>query len=132
MAEQHWELSRHRMQKARDDLESARILLENHKLSQSINRSYYSIFHATRALLALENFDARKHTGIIAFFNQKFVKTGKIEREYSQILMDAQDFRNDSDYDDFFMVSKEEAQEQLAGAMRFLERIETFIKANYQ
>jgi len=132
MAEQHWELSRHRMQKAMDDLESARILLENHKLSQSINRSYYSIFHATRALLALENFDARKHTGIIAFFNQKFVKTGKIEREYSQILMDAQDFRNDSDYDDFFMVSKEEAQEQLAGAMRFLERIETFIKANYQ
>ena len=125
------DLSGHRMQRAKDDLESSRLLFENKKLAQSINRSYYSIFHATRALLAMESFDSRKHTGIIAFFNKHFVRTGKIEKEYSKILMDAQDFRLDSDYDDFFIISKEEAKQQLDAAARFIKRIEKYIEENY-
>jgi uncharacterized protein (UPF0332 family) len=131
MAERNTDLSKHRFHKAKDDLEASRLLFDNNKLGQSINRSYYSIFHAVRALLALENFDSRKHTGIIAFFNKQFVKTGKIGKEYSKILMDAQDFRNDSDYDDFFVVSKEEALAQIDSASRFIKMIENFILENY-
>ena len=36
----------------------------------SLNRSYYSIFHAMRAITALEGFDSSKHSGVIAYFNQ--------------------------------------------------------------
>jgi len=125
------DLSKHRLQKAKDDLESSQLLFDNNKLSQSINRSYYSIFHAARALLALENFDSKKHTGIIAFFNKHFVKPGKIGKEYSKIIMDAQDFRNDSDYDDFFIISKDETLNQLNDASKFICMIEGFIKDNY-
>lgn len=125
--EEHIALSKHRLRKAKDDLSASKLLFENNKLTQSINRSYYSIFHATRALLALEKFDSRKHTGVIAYFNKNFIKTGKIEKEYSKMLMDAQDFRNDSDYDDFFVVSREEAEKQLNDAGNFIKRIETFI-----
>jgi len=125
--EEHIALSKHRLRKAKDDLAASKLLFENNKLTQSINRSYYSIFHATRALLALEKFDSRKHTGVIAYFNKNFIKTGKIEKEYSKMLMDAQDFRNDSDYDDFFVVSREEAEKQLNDADNFIKRIETFI-----
>lgn len=126
--EEHIALSKHRLQKAKDELESSRILFENNKLTQSINRSYYSIFHATRALLALEKFDSRKHTGIIGYFNKNFIKTGKIEKEYSRILMDAQDFRNDSDYDDFFVIAKEVVEKQLTEASDFIKRIESYIE----
>jgi len=125
--EEHIALSKHRLRKAKDDLSASKLLFENNKLTQSINRSYYSIFHATRALLALEKFDSRKHTGVIAYFNKNFIKTGKIEKEYSKMLMDAQDFRNDSDYDDLFVVSREEAEKQLNDAGNFIKRIETFI-----
>jgi len=125
------DLSKHRLQKAKDDLESSQLLFENNKLSQSINRSYYSIFHAARALLALEDFDSKKHTGIIAFFNKHFVKSGRIGKEYSKIIMDAQDFRNDSDYDDFFIISKEETLHQLNDAAKFIFMIEGFIRDNY-
>ena len=45
--------------------------------------------------------------------------------------MDAQDFRNDSDYDDFFIVSKEEAAKQLEDAANFIKKIETHIVENY-
>ena len=125
------DLSRHRLERAKEDLKSSKLLYENNLLVQSISRSYYAIFHTVRALLALENLDSRKHSGVISFFNRNFIKTGKIEKEYSAILMEAQDCRLDSDYDDFFVVSREEALTQLEDAARFLEKIETYIRENY-
>ncbi len=77
------ELSKYRMEKAKDDLDTAEIMLDNKKYSQSINRSYYAIFHALRSLLAFSKFDSQKHSGIISYFNLHFIKTGKIEVEYS-------------------------------------------------
>ncbi len=121
------DLSRYRLQKARDELESSEIMLQNTKFSQSINRSYYAIFHATRALLALDKFDARKHSGVIAYFNQHYIKTEKIERKFGKILILAENIRIKSDYDDFYIASKQQAEEQLSNAREFIERIETYI-----
>ena len=131
MVEQNVDLSKHRLERAKDDLEASKLLVDNNKFSQSISRSYYAIFHAARALLALENFDSKKHSGIISYFNKNFIKTRKIEKRYSKILMDAQDFRTDSDYDDFFVASKEEAVKQLEDAAKFIEKIEIYIEENY-
>lgn len=76
------DLSRYRMEKAREDLLSAKLLFDNSWINQSINRSYYAIFHAVRSLLAYNIFDSKKHSGIIAFFNQNYIKTGKISGEF--------------------------------------------------
>ncbi|MEQ8190751.1 MAG: HEPN domain-containing protein [Candidatus Eremiobacterota bacterium] len=121
------DLSRYRLQKARDELESSEIMLQNTKFSQSINRSYYAIFHAIRALLALDKFDARKHSGVIAYFNQHYIKTEKIETKFGKILILAENIRIKSDYDDFYIASKQQAEEQLSNAREFIERIETYI-----
>ncbi len=121
------DLSRYRLDRAKDDLQSARILIENNKIPQSINRSYYAIFHATRALCALDKFDSKKHSGIISHFNKNYIKTGIIDKEYSKILMAAQDYRNDSDYDDYFSVTEKEALEQIENAEKFINRIEKYI-----
>ena len=128
MEERQRDLSAYRLQKAQDDLETAESNLDGNKLSQSINRSYYAMFHAARALLALDTIDSKKHSGVISFFNRYYIKTGKIEREYSRILSEAFDIRNDSDYDDFYFASKEDAQNQLENAKRFLKRIREFIE----
>jgi len=119
------------MKRAHEDLDTSKLLLDNDRLTQSINRSYYSIFHATRALLAREGFDSKKHTGVIAYFNLNFVKTGKIEKEYSKILMNAKDTRNDSDYDDYFIISKEDTKKQIDEAEMFIKRIEAYITTHY-
>ncbi len=63
------DLSKYRIEKAKDDLETSEIMLENNKYSQSINRSYYAMFHAVRSLLALDKFDSHKHSGLISHFN---------------------------------------------------------------
>lgn len=123
------DLCNYRIKKAKDDLESSDIMYQNQKFSQSINRSYYSIFHATRALLALDKFDSKKHSGIIAYFIKNYIKTGKFEKQIGQILTSAENIRIQSDYDDFFIASKQQAEEQLEKARKFVDEIETYINS---
>jgi len=122
------DLSNYRLGKAQDDLGTAEENLEKNRISQSINRSYYAIFHATRALLALDKLDSRKHSGVISFFNQHYIKTGKIEWEFYRILSSAFDIRKESDYNDFYIALREDAQLQLENARKFLDRIQEYIK----
>lgn len=128
MEKRQLDLSNYRMEKAKDELDTADLMFKNNKFSQSINRSYYAMFHAVRALLALDKYDSRKHTGVISFFNQHYIKTGEIETEFSNLLTTAFKSRNKSDYNDFFIAFREDAQVQLENAEKFLKRIEEYLK----
>ena len=39
------------IEKSKEDLRAAKVLLDNNILSAAVNRSYYSIFHMANALL---------------------------------------------------------------------------------
>jgi uncharacterized protein (UPF0332 family) len=121
------ELAKYRLEKARSDYFSAKMLFENKMYSQSLNRSYYAIFHSTRALLSLEKFDSKKHSGIIAYFNKNYIANGIFEKEMSKIIMGAEKIRIQSDYDDFYLVSKEDTLNQLNNAEIFIQKIEEYI-----
>ena len=121
------ELSKYRMEKARDDLETSEMMFNNNKFSQSINRSYYAMFHAVRALLALSKFDSQKHSGIISYFNFHFVKS---EIEYSKMLTTAFKIRNDSDYKNFYIIALQDAELQLENANKFLKKYKHIWKLN--
>ena len=92
----------------------------------SLNRSYYAIFHAMRAANILKGFDSSKHSGVIAFFNKEYLKEGILERNLSIIIKNSAFLREKSDYDDFFIASKKDAEKQLADATIFLETIEMY------
>jgi len=122
------DLCLYRIEKAADDLKVAKLLFEKSYYSQSMNRSYYAIFHITRALLALDEFDTHKHSGIIAYFNREYIARGIFDKKYSKIIKGAEKMRNRSDYDDFYIVSKDETKQQLENAGQFVEKIEEFIR----
>ena len=122
-------LSKYRLQKAQEDLYSSEILFNIERFSQSLNRSYYAMFHATRALLAYDKFDSKSHSGILAFFNQHYIKTGKIDIKFFAMLTLAQKLRTNSDYDDFYIASKEEAGLQLKNAQEFIEEKKNYISS---
>jgi len=63
-------LSKYRLEKAEKNLAAAKLLFESKLLSESINRSYYCIFHSARGLIAYDRFDSKKHSTIIAYFNR--------------------------------------------------------------
>ena len=124
-------LSEYRMGKAKEELQTAALNLDHDKISQSVNRSYYAFFHASRALLAYDLFDAKRHSAIIAFFNQKYIATGQIDKSFYKMLAAAFDIRLKCDYQDFYIVSKEEAKNQIDNAAQFLGCIEEYIKTNH-
>jgi uncharacterized protein (UPF0332 family) len=66
-----------------------------------------------------------------AFRYFHFIKTGIIEAEYSDIIREAFDYRSDSDYDDFYVISKEEVTEQIENAWRFYDRINKFLEEKH-
>ena len=43
------------------------------KFKGASNRAYYSIFHAIKAILALEQTDFKKHSSVIAYFNKEYI-----------------------------------------------------------
>ncbi|MDZ7261966.1 MAG: HEPN domain-containing protein [candidate division KSB1 bacterium] len=63
------DLAKYRFSDAIEKLESARILLQENRLKDSLSRSYYAMFSAVRALLALRKLDSSKHSGVISLFN---------------------------------------------------------------
>lgn len=50
----------YRYERASEELENACLLLETGKYKLALNRSYYSIFHAMRAVNVLDGFDSSK------------------------------------------------------------------------
>ena len=120
-------LSIRRMEQAEQCLESAKLLLEADDIKGAANRSYYGIFHAIRAVLALEGKDFAKHSGIISFFRQNYIKTGILDVSLSDIITDAFQVRTECDYNDYYIISKAEVEEQVQNAERFIKTISDYL-----
>lgn len=120
-------LMNYRLNNAREKLESAKLLLDAGKYRDSIGRSYYAIFTAVRAVLANDRMDFSKHAGVIAYFQKEYIKTGKFDVKYSRYLQTAFQIRNSCDYDDFFIASKQDAEEQYHKAVEFYDEIFAFL-----
>ena len=106
------DLVQYRIDIAKEKLKSAKILLDAGQYKDSIGRSYYALFSAVRAVLAKDQVDFSKHAGVIAYFQKNYIKTEIFERKYSKYLSSAFQIRNSCDYDDFYIVSKANAEEQ--------------------
>jgi uncharacterized protein (UPF0332 family) len=103
------------------------MLIDISHYKDAANRSYYCIFHSMRAVLALDGIDSKKHSGIISEFRKRYVKTGKFSANFSDTIKDAFDVRTDSDYQDFYTVSKEDVQHQVNNAEEFLHAVQKYL-----
>jgi len=122
-------LSSHRLDTAKRNLNSSETLIKAEDYLSSINRSYYAIFHCMRALLALDGLDFKKHSAVISKFRELYMKTAIFDVELSDIIANLFDTRNEADYEDFFVISKEETKEQLENAKKFYNAIEAYLKS---
>ena len=121
------ELARYRLQVAREDLETA---IDNEKaghLRAANNRAYYAIYHAITAVLALEEIAFKKHKDTLAYFNKTYVKEEIFPRSLGHRIAIAEEVRHNSDYDEFYIVSREETDKQIQTAMELINEVETFL-----
>jgi len=92
------DIIRYRLQRAREALDDAEFNLSHGRLNVAANRIYYAMFYGTVALLTTKDLGSSSHSGVIALFNDNFVKTGLFPRELSRYLGQAFDMRINTDY----------------------------------
>ena len=132
MLEQEFtELSKWRLEKAKKSLAESQNGILNESYEVAANRSYYAVFHAIRSLLALEGIDFKKHSAVISHFRQHYIKTKVFDEEFSDIIGRAFEIRGNADYEDYYLVAKDEVAQQLSDATRFVNAIEAYLKIKY-
>ena len=81
-----------------------------------------------RAILALDCVDFKKHAGVIAYFQKNYIKTGILPTKMSKYVTAAFQIRNDADYQDFFVVSEQDASEQYERAKEMCDEIKDYLQ----
>jgi uncharacterized protein (UPF0332 family) len=113
---------------ARQALASAKLLFDNGDWVGATNRAYYAIFYAANAVLDLEGLQRSKHSHVMGLFRQKYVKTSKVEVEFSDIYGKAFTLRNEGDYERAKVPEQAQVEISIERARRFVERIEKLIE----
>jgi len=85
-----------------------------------------------RSVLALDGYDSKKHSGIISAFRQRYIKTGIFPANFSFAIGSAFDVRNNSDYQDFYIVIKSDVVTQIANAKLFLDIATEYVDKQLQ
>ena len=120
------DLMLYRIRTAKENLRSARILLDAQEYKGANNRAYYAIFQAINAVHAIDGTAYKRHKDAIANFNKNYIKTEVFPREIGRKISEAEEIRHASDYDDFYIESKEEAERQVSVADEFIQLIEAY------
>jgi len=123
-------LSKYRLEQAKENLEEAEALFIINKYKGASNRAYYSIFHAMKSVLALKQIDFKKHSSVIAYFNKEYFAKNIFPKELGKGVSEASFYREKSDYLDFYIITKEECNNQIETAKKMIECIEKYISEN--
>ena len=130
MDKEQWDsLAVIRMERARELLGEAQELLEKNSYKSANNRAFYAIEKCVKALLATEQVEVLTHNGAMKMFNMTFVHSGDgiFTVEDYQKVAKAEQIRSASDYDDFYIASKEESRQQVENAAYFVEKVEMYL-----
>jgi len=120
-------LSQYRIERSEAMLLSAKRDFNDTDYSSANNRAYYCMFHAIRAVLALDNVDFKKHSAVITRFGQDYLKTDRIPRSFGILIATASLIRNRSDYEDFYVCSIDDTKKLITGAEDFLRTIKVYL-----
>ena len=120
----------YRLETARNDLKSARALFSIEDYKGANNRAYYSIFHAINAVHAVSGKAYKRHKDAVANFNKDYVKTSVFPREMGRKIGQAEEIRHASDYDDFYIASREKANEQFQTAELVINEVKKYLEKN--
>ena len=106
--EERNDYAKYRMEKSRETLEVAALLVQNGKWNSAVNRLYYAAYYAVSGLLVKSGIESKTHAGVKTQFLLHFIKTGKIDMSLGKLYADLFDWRQKGDYGDFFDFTEED------------------------
>jgi len=113
-------------------LASAKLLLDEGYLSDSVSRLYYYVLYHVRALLLTRGLEARTHEGALRLYSLHFIKHGPLPASASHLFTRLMKYREEADYNPSYVFERDEVEawtkeaEALAGSLRELIKAEGF------
>jgi uncharacterized protein (UPF0332 family) len=90
----------YRLERARQTLEEAKLMLEAGHANACVNRLYYACFYAVSALLLTRNISSSKHSYVRSLLHRDYVKSGQVSKEMGDHFDLLFDNRQRGDYED--------------------------------
>lgn len=121
------DLVKYRLERAKETLEDAQLLIESRRWNSAINRLYYSAFYAVIALLLNENHKTNTHNGVKSIFSEQFIKNNIISQEFGKRYSQLFTWRQKGDYADLFDFTEEKVLPYYDFVKKFILQIEEII-----
>jgi uncharacterized protein (UPF0332 family) len=122
----------YRMERSRESIRAAEIMLENEMLTISMNRVYYSMFYAVQALLVLHKVSFSKHGQVKGYFNRELIKTGIFSVDMGKLYNKVFEYRQKFDYVDFAVPDRDMVSEYIEKAREFHSTIKEYVQTQQQ
>jgi len=115
------------IRKAQRSLAAAKRHIEEGDYDFASSRAYYAAFYAMEAVLLTKRLTFSKHSGVIAAFNQHFVKTGLFPKDFSKYISRLFRERQTGDYEFDLSIEEKDAQEDVQIAEKMLQAITAYL-----
>ena len=110
-------------------LRDSETLLQQGGYRSSVDRAYYSIHYCVLAMLDAQGVrPPRSHRGLVNLFGARIVNPGLVEKEFADILSEALRYRSLGTYDRDAVITREDAEETVSNARRFLSRAQEILQ----
>ena len=118
----------YRIETSKSDIKAAEILLNAREFRGANNRAYYGIYHAVSAIHALDGNAYKRHKDALANFNKNYVQSEFFPRDFGRKISRLEIIRHKSDYDTFYIASKEDAGEQVSVAEEVIDLVRKYLE----
>ncbi|HIJ67628.1 MAG TPA: HEPN domain-containing protein [Planctomycetes bacterium] len=126
------DLIRYKLGRASESLAEAEVMLQTDHPHGCANRIYYACFYAVTALLLTRDLSSSKHSGVIALFNQHFVKPGLVSVDMGKFYSRMFDNRIESDYADWVEPAGQDLSSEISRAEEFVDQVTTLIETQFK
>ncbi|MDD3626526.1 MAG: HEPN domain-containing protein [bacterium] len=117
------------LESAKKWLVEAESTFKNGNNNSSVIASYMVMFHAARAVLFNDGWREKNHLCISLYLKEHYVKNGKLEDKWIDLLDYQRKLRHDDQYNLNFFISSEDAEKAIETSKSFLNRIKKLFKA---
>ncbi len=120
MKEMFFDLAKYRVQRAFENKTDAEILLKSDNVAESVNRIFLANFYAVKSLMATKMKDSVKYRKVLSIFQESFVQSGEIPKEFGLTVDRSYRSRGDSEHYEQPQVTRKDAESMIEEAERFL------------
>lgn len=119
----------YRMEKSRESIKAARLMVNEKMLTFAMNRIYYAMFYAVQAALGKKAVSFSKHSQVKGYFNREFIKSGTLPIDMGRLYNKAFEYRQKFDYVDFAVPEEDMVLEYIEKAEQFVISINNYLKS---